>query len=237
MIDYHSIATFAVVRILIVEDDIKIGGNILKGLQDRGYSSTLSQTGEEGLENIMVEDYDCVVLDRKLPDIDGIEICKEVRSNAINTPIILLTAVSGVKDKVTGLEVGADDYLTKPFAMDELVARIQAIIRRSSFKSQPVIIIGDVQLNSVKRSLEVKGEEISLSNREFILIEYLMRNAGKPLTRIQIYDHVWESNIDSKSNLVDVYINYIRNKIDFDPKEPSYVETVRGYGYRFRNVD
>ncbi len=237
MIDYCSIATFTVVRILIVEDDIKIGENILKGLQDRGYSSTLSQTGEEGLENIMVEDYDCVVLDRKLPDIDGIEICKEVRSNAINTPIILLTAVSGVKDKVTGLEVGADDYLTKPFAMDELVARIQAIIRRSSFKSQPVIIIGDVQLNSVKRSLEVKGEEISLSNREFILIEYLMRNAGKPLTRIQIYDHVWESNIDSKSNLVDVYINYIRNKIDFDPKEPSYVETVRGYGYRFRNVD
>lgn len=167
---------------------------------------------EEGLESAVVDLYDCIILDRRLPDANGLDICKEIRHQGISTPIILLTAMADVDHKIEGLNAGADDYMTKPFSSDELIARINAVVRRISFQNNPTIHISDVELNPVKRTVKVEGNLISLSNREFLLLQYLIYHSGKPLTRNQIFDHVWEEGPGSGSNVVDVYINYVRKK-------------------------
>lgn len=220
-------------KILIIEDEIFIGEHIQSSLTDCGFSCKWYQKGKEGLESAVVDLYDCIILDRRLPDANGLDICKEIRHQGISTPIILLTAMADVDHKIEGLNAGADDYMTKPFSSDELIARINAVVRRISFQNNPTIHISDVELNPVKRTVKVEGNLISLSNREFLLLQYLIYHSGKPLTRNQIFDHVWEEGPGSGSNVVDVYINYVRKKIDLDKNKPSHIETVRGYGYRF----
>ena len=221
-------------RILIVEDEKPIGQHVKKNLESAGFVCDHVMNGNDAIEAILVDGYDCVILDRRLPDIDGISICKTVREEGFCGSILMLTSLAGVDDIVEGLEMGADDYLTKPFNIDELIARVKTLLRRTSSQNSSKIFIRNLKLDTVKRSAKVGIENVSLSNREFLLLEYLMRNAGKPLTRMQLLEHVWDSNQDTDSNLVDVYINYLRSKIDRDSSAPSNIETVRGYGYKFR---
>ncbi len=223
-------------RILVVEDEPAIGSYIRDCFEERGYNVDWATTCEEALETAIVEEYDCIILDRRLPDNDGLIVCSELRAQEITIPIIILTALSGIDQRVEGLNVGADDYLLKPFAMDELVARVQALIRRTSYRNQPTLTIRNISLNSLTRTVMVDQKQIPLSNREFLLLEYLMRHADQALTRSQILEHVWETRNDSDTNIVDVYINYLRKKIN-SPESPSNIETVRGFGYRFRYED
>lgn len=222
-------------KILIIEDDKTVGDHIRSNLSACGYSCAWATNGSEALELCAVEEFDCIILDRMLPDFDGLDVCQKVRSKNITVPILFLTALSGVDQKVRGLDSGGDDYLTKPFDIDELIARVNALVRRNSFRQQVNITIGAVRLDTQRMHVTINNAVISLSSREFRLLEYLMRNAGRPLTRIQILEHVWDYNTDSDSNMVDVYINFLRKKIDVDRKNPSHIETIRGYGYRFRD--
>jgi len=221
------------VHILIIEDESFIGEHILSSLKERGFSCKWYQKGEDGLESAVVDSYDCIILDRRLPDMDGLIICQEIRNQGISTPIIILTAMADVDQKVEGLNAGADDYMTKPFSADELIARLNAVVRRITFQRKPTIQLSNIKLNPVKRTVRVDEQLVSMSNREFLLLQYLMHHRGKPLTRSQIFDHVWDDSTGSESNVVDVYINYVRKKIDLNPKKESHIITVRGYGYRF----
>lgn len=221
-------------RILIVEDEQVIANNICENLNKVGHNCHWIDTGENAVESIIVENYDAVILDRILPDMDGLKVCSEVRGQGYNNPILMLTSLAGVDDIVEGLDSGADDYLTKPFNMNELIARINVLARRKSLRNTTELSIRNIKLNSSKRTAVVSKKQIQLSNREFILLEYLMRNAGKPLTRLQLLDYVWDSHQDSDSNIVDVYIKYLRDKIDNKNQKKSNIETVRGYGYKFR---
>lgn len=221
------------VHILIIEDESFIGEHIKSSLIDRGFSCKWFQNGEDGLESAVVDSYDCIILDRRLPDMEGLDICKEIRYQGISTPIIMLTAMADIDQKVEGLNAGADDYMTKPFSADELIARLNAVVRRITFQKKPILQLSNVELNPLKRTVKVDGKLITMSNREFILLQYLMHHGGKPLTRSQIFDHVWGDSGGSESNVVDVYINYIRKKIDINPKMDSHIITMRGYGYRF----
>ena len=220
-------------RILIVEDEKPIGQHVKRNLESAGFVCDHILKGDEAVEAILVDGYDCVILDRRLPDMDGLDICKTVPEEGFCGSILMLTSLAGVDDIVEGLEMGADDYLTKPFNINELIARVKTLCRRASSQNLSKICIRNLKLDTIKRSTKVGNENVQLSNREFILLEYLMRNAGKPLTRMQLLEHVWDSNTDTDSNLVDVYINYLRSKIDRDSSIPSNIETVRGYGYKF----
>ncbi|NQV38566.1 MAG: response regulator transcription factor [Candidatus Marinimicrobia bacterium] len=221
-------------RILIVEDETSIGEYILGSFKDQGFVCTWFKTGMEALEEILTEEYDCIILDRRLPDMDGLEVCKQVRSQSQQTPIIVLTAMAGVEHTISGLEAGADDYISKPFDIKELIARVQALIRRASLNQSPTIKIRDIELNPMTRTVKLNSDLISFSNREFLLLEFLMRNVGRALTRTQLYEHVWEIADGRDSNIVDVYIRYVRNKIDRNPDLYSHIETIRGFGYRFK---
>ena len=221
-------------RILIVEDEKPIGQHIKKNLEACGYVCEHVLNGNEAIEAILVDGYDCVILDRRLPDMDGLSICKTVREEGFYGSILMLTALAGIDDIVEGLETGADDYLTKPFNINELIARVKTLLRRTSQKNSTTISIRNLTLDTIKRSATVDNEVVAFSNREFLLLEYLMHNAGKPLTRLQLLEHVWDSNHDTASNLVDVYINYLRSKIDRNSSVTSNIETIRGYGYKFR---
>ena len=220
-------------KILIVEDELIIAEHIKKNFESCGYICYHMNNGEEAIESILIDGYDCVILDRMLPDIDGISVCNAVRAEGYGNPILMLTSLAGVDDIIEGLDQGADDYLTKPYNIDELLARVKALIRRNSSQNLSKITIRNINLDTIKRTVKVDNKLIQLSNREFLLLEYLMRNAGKPLTRIQLLEHVWDSNLDSKTNLVDVYIKYLRNKIDITDLGKSNIETIRGYGYKF----
>ena len=224
-------------RVLIVEDEKTIGEHIQTSLRDCGFTCNWVTTGKEALELCAVEEFDCIVLDRMLPDFDGLEVCRNIRAENLTVPILFLTALSGVDQKVMGLNSGGDDYLTKPFDIDELIARVNALVRRASFKQQVQLVIRSIKLDTQRLQVKANGTVLSLSNREFRLLEYLMRNAGRPVTRSQILEHVWDYNMDADSNMVDVYINYLRKKIDTAKNQPSNIETVRGYGYRFRDND
>ncbi len=222
-------------RLLIVEDEKSIGQQIVGYFTDMGYSCRWVKNCRAAQEELSIEEFDCIILDRRLPDGDSISVCREVRGREVQTPIIMLTALSDVDERIKGLDSGADDYLVKPFSTDELAARVNALIRRNSYKNTPVLSIGEIKLDSVNREVSINSSIVTLSNREFLLLEYLMRMAGKPLTRIQILENVWDMNIDSNTNIVDVYINYVRNKIDKGTSQ-SHIETVRGYGYKFKNI-
>ncbi len=220
-------------RILVVEDEKKIAGFIKRGLKEEGYAVDVAPDGEEGYDLGAVNDYDLIILDIMLPKCDGITLCKKLRADKIETPIIMLTAKTSVEDKVTGLDAGANDYLTKPFAFEELLARIRVLLRRSV---QPAtkLQVADLVLDLLSHKVTRAGREIVLSSREFALLEYLMRNAGAVVTRTMISEHVWDIDFDTSTNVIDVYINYLRNKVDVD-FDKKLIQTIRGRGYTLKD--
>jgi len=217
----------------VVEDEHKIANAIKKGLEQESYAVDVAYDGEYGYDLASTEDYDVVILDLMLPKMDGAEICRRLREESIHTPILILTAKGQLEDKVDGLNSGADDYLVKPFAFAELLARIRALTRRPKDVLGAVLTAGDLNLDT--RSFQVKRgkKEIKLSKREFALLEYLLRHKGKILTKDQIINHVWNYDADILPNTVEVYVGYLRNKIDRPFKnKPALIQTARGFGYR-----
>jgi len=220
-------------RILVVEDEHKIANSIKKGLEQESYAVDVAFTGVDGYDLAFSEDYDLIILDILLPEINGIEICKKLREKNIHVPILMLTAKGQISDKVEGLDSGADDYLTKPFAFEELLARVRALIRRPHNTVGAVLSIEDLSLNTVSFEVKRGDTPIQLSNKEFALLEYLLRHPGRILTKDQIISHVWNYDADVLPNTVEVYIGYLRNKIDKPfPKKDSLIHTVRGFGYK-----
>lgn len=220
-------------KILLVEDEHKIAQAIKKGLEQEKYVVTISYDGEEGLDLVLSETFDLIILDRLLPKVDGLEICKKARQKDIQTPILMLTARGQTHEKVEGLNSGADDYLTKPFAFEELLARIKALLRRPSETLGTILKIEDLELDTSKYEVKRNDNNIKLSSKEFALLEYLMRHPNKILTKDQLIDHVWSYEADILPNTVEVYIGYLRNKIDrpFKSKKP-LINTYRGFGYK-----
>jgi two-component system copper resistance phosphate regulon response regulator CusR len=217
-------------RVLIVEDEKKVAAFIKKGLEEETYAVDVAYNGEDGLHMGMENQYDLIILDLMLPVINGLEVLSRLRENKTDTPILLLTAKDSVEDKVTGLNTGADDYLTKPFAFSELLARIRVLLRRGKAETKTVLQIKGLSLDLVGHKVKRDDEEIELTGKEYSLLEYFMRNQGKVLTRTMIAEHVWDYNFDSITNVIDVYVNYLRNKIDTG-HEPRLIHTVRGVGY------
>lgn len=222
-------------RILVVEDEHKIAAAVKRGLEMETYSVDLAYTGIEGYDLASTEDYDLILLDLMLPELNGMEICTKLRENKIHTPILMLTAKSELEDKVNGLNCGADDYLTKPFAFEELLARIRALLRRPANALEPQLVCNNLILNTQNLAVLRNNKVIALSKKEYSLLEYLMRNQSKVLTKAQIISHVWDYDSNILDNTVEQYIGYLRNKIDRAfPKEAKLIHTVRGFGYTLR---
>ena len=217
-------------RILIVEDEKKVANFVKKGLQEEGYAVDVTFDGEEGLRLGRDASYDLIILDIYLPKLDGLAALKKLRAHGVRTPVLLLTVRATIEDKVLGLDSGADDYLTKPFAFQELLARVRALLRRRMDTGAAVVRIGDLVLDPASRIVSRGVRRIELTVKEFSLLEYFMRNPGKVLTRTMIIEHVWNYDFDSGTNVVDVYVNYLRKKID-SREEQKLIHTVRGVGY------
>jgi two-component system, OmpR family, response regulator len=220
-------------RILIIEDEHKIANSIKKGLEQESNACDVAYTGTQGFDLAITEEYDVIILDILLPGIDGVTICKKLRSHNIHTPILMLTAKGQLSDKVDGLNSGADDYVTKPFAFEELLARVRALVRRPKHMTGSVLKTGDLVMDTLAYKVTRADKEIQLSNKEFGLLEYLLRHPGQILTKEQIISHVWNYDADILPNTVEVFIGYLRNKIDkpFTGK-PVLIQTVRGFGYK-----
>ena len=217
-------------RILIVEDQPKMASFIKKGLVAQGYMVDISETGM-GAESMTVEtDYDLIVLDVNLPDQNGMDTARHLRRDGFRKPILMLTALATTKDKIHGLDAGADDYLTKPFEFEELLARIRALSRRNHGSENSKLRFGDIELDLVQRRVVRAQTEVNLTAKEFSLLEYFMRNPGRPITRIEISEHVWDVNFDTNTNIIDVYINMLRKKID-SPFDKKMIHTMVGFGY------
>ncbi len=221
-------------HVLVVEDDERISSFLQRGLADQGHQVSVAATGDDGLEMALDPYVELVILDLGLPVRDGQEVLALLRQQRSALPVLVLTARDDLDQKVRALDAGADDYLTKPFALDELLARVRALSRRSDQSTSDVIEISGVRLDLRSRRVEVDGATVDLSTREFALLEYLMRHAGQVMSRTQILAAVWGYDFDPLSNVVDVYVRYLRRKIDRDD-ESSLIETVRGAGYRFRD--
>lgn len=217
-------------RILVVEDEKKIADFVKRGLKEEGYAVDAAYDGEEGLFLAKTNDYDLILLDLMLPKIDGLTICKKLKDLKVKAPIIMLTAKNTVKDKVLGLDSGADDYLTKPFAFEELLARIRAMLRKTDALSPTKLKVADLELDLVTHKVTRGSKDIDLTAKEYSLLEYLMRNQGTIVTRTMISEHVWDIDFDTFTNVIDVYINYLRNKIDSGFKS-KLIHTVRSRGY------
>ena len=218
-------------RILVAEDDAALASFVKKGLESEHYAVDVSSDGEQARAMAGELDFDLVVLDLNLPGIDGLSVLKSLRQRKANLPVIILTARSRIEDRVQCLDSGADDYLVKPFSYLELSARARALLRRSRLPSESVVTVRDLSLDRVQRKVERAGRHIELTTKEFALLEYLMRNAGRRLTRAMIIEHVLNLTFDSSTNVVDVYINYLRRKVD-DGFTPALIHTVRGVGYQ-----
>jgi two-component system, OmpR family, response regulator len=221
------------VRALIVEDDPKLAGLLQRGLRDDGMAADVTPRGEDALWMAGATDYDVIVLDVMLPGADGFEVCRRLRETGVQAPVLMLTARDAVDDRVRGLDTGADDYLTKPFSFAELGARLRALVRRGPVERAPVLSVGDLRLDPAARRVWRGAAEVGLSAREFALLETLMRHAGQVLDRLQLLDHVWDGEYENRSNVIDVYIRYLREKVD-RPFGVTSIETVRGAGYRLR---
>jgi DNA-binding response OmpR family regulator len=217
-------------RVLLVEDDRKAARLVSKGLHEAGFSVDVAYSGEEGDEMAATSDYAAIVLDWLLPGKDGVAFCRDLRARGVSTPILMLTARQGLDDRVTGLNVGADDYLTKPFAFAELVARLHALLRRSAITRPVVLTIGDLSLDPVSQVVTRAGMRVNLTPKEYAILELLMRHPGEVLTRVTLGEHLWR-NDDDVNNLVDVHVSHLRKKIDRPPLEP-LIHTVWGRGYR-----
>jgi heavy metal response regulator len=231
---FFDLYYFRHMRIIVIEDDNKIAAFIKKGLEEEHYAVDVFHDGEEGAYWATINDYDLIILDIMLPGKDGIEICDEIRRENIISPILMLTAKSSVKDRVKGLDIGADDYLTKPFDFEELFARVRSLLRRNQSYKTKTLNIADLELNPASRTVSRAGEKIALTGREYALLEYLMRNKGRVLTETKIIEHVWDMNYDHDSNIVNVYLHHLREKIDkgFDNK---LIHTIRSLGYSIKD--
>jgi DNA-binding response OmpR family regulator len=221
-------------RLLVIEDDTLITNFLKKGLKQSGFAVDIAIDGQEGRFLAESEDYDLIILDLMLPDDDGLEICKNLREKGNSTPILMLTAKTGVEDRVMGLNVGADDYLTKPFSFPELTARIQALLRRSRQASSPILTAGDLELDPVSHEVKRKGKNIELSPKEFAILEYLLRHKNQVVTRTMILEHVWDYNFETFSNVVDVYITHLRKKIDGNSSQ-RLIQTIHGVGFKIKD--
>jgi heavy metal response regulator len=219
-------------KILVVEDEIKVLNFIKKGLQENAYTVDTAADGEEGLFLAEENDYDCIILDIMLPKTDGYQVIRSLRSKQVKTPVIFLTAKDSVSDKVKGFDFGADDYLVKPFAFAELLARVKALVRREKDKPQDKLSSGDICMNVLQHKVEHGKEAVDLTPKEFALLRYFMENHGQVLTRTMISENVWGYNFDSMTNVIDVHINSLREKIDKGHDE-KFIHTVRGVGYVF----
>ncbi len=218
-------------RILVVDDEKKIALGIKKALESQKYAVDVCHDGIEALNMAEAIEYDLIILDRMLPGMDGVSIIKNLRSQNIYTPILLLTALGTVKDKTDGLDAGADDYLPKPFALDELLARVRAILRRPKVKAEIILTVSDLSLNLNTHSVKRSNKDIILTNKEFSLLEFLMRNKNQPISKEQIITHVWNWDSDILPNNIEVYISYLRDKVD-KPFSKKLIKTVRGVGYK-----
>jgi two-component system, OmpR family, response regulator len=218
-------------RLLVIEDDKKIASFVVKGLKQSGFAVDHAADGESGLAVALATPYDAAIVDIMLPKMDGLSVVQELRDRKVNTPVIILSAKASVDDRIKGLQSGSDDYLVKPFAFSELLARVQALIRRATHATEPTrLTVGDLSLNLVTREVTRNSQTIELQAREFALLEYLMRNAAKYVSKAQILEHVWDYSFDPQTNVVDVLVCRLRNKIDRD-FEKKMIHTLRGVGY------
>ncbi len=220
-------------RILVIEDEAKVASFIRRALEEESAAVDLCSDGEQGLEWALGGSYDLIVLDLMLPSMPGLEILKRIRKEGLQTPVLILTARSQVDQKVQGLDAGADDYLTKPFAIEELLARVRVLLRRGTGEAKGILQLDDLILNPASREVTRGGQRIDLTSKEYALLEYFMRNAGRVLTRPMIAEHVWNLDFDTYTNVIDVYVNYLRNKID-KGHQRKLIHTVRGSGYVLR---
>jgi len=218
-------------RILLAEDDVPVARFVRKGLEAEHYAVDVAADGEEAQFMIEEFDFDLVILDLNLPRVDGLEVLKHARARKASLPILILTARSGIEARVKGLDLGADDYLGKPFSFIELAARVRALLRRNNQPAEVKLRVADLEMDRVERRITRAGRHIELTPREFTFLEYLMRNAGRCVTRAMIIEHVWNFSFDTMTNVVDVYINYLRKKID-QGFEPKLIHTIRGAGYQ-----
>jgi heavy metal response regulator len=220
-------------RILVVEDEKKVASFLKKGLEEEYYAVDCAYDGEEALYMVEANDYDLVILDIMLPKIDGLEVLKGVRDKGLPLPVLMLTAKDSVEDVVKGLDAGGDDYLTKPFAFAELLARVRALLRRKGREPTGELRVADLVLDPVTHAVSRGGQEIDLTAKEYALLEYLMRHANRVVTRTMISEHVWDYHFDPMTNVIDVYVNHLRKKVDLDSSQ-RLIHTIRGVGYTLK---
>jgi len=220
-------------RVLVIEDESKVGCFIKRALEEESYAVDLCEDGAKGLDMALATDYDLLVVDLMLPSMSGLDMLKRVRRERIQVPVLILSAQSQIDQRVKGLDAGADDYLTKPFAIDELLARVRALLRRGATESPGILQVDDLILNPATRDVARGGLRIELTLKEYALLEYLMRHAGRVLTRPMISEHVWNQDFDTFTNVIDVYVNYLRNKIDRG-RTKKLIHTIRGSGYMLK---
>lgn len=223
-------------RILIIEDEKKVASFIKKGLEEEYFVADIAGDGREGLKLAVSEEYDIIIMDIMLPYMDGITLIKEIRKREISTPVLMLTVNDSVKDKVEGLDAGADDYLTKPFAFEELIARLRALLRRNENSKTSKLIVGDLVLDLQSHRVFRNNQEIILTPKEYSILEYLMRNSKKVISRTKLIEHVYDYHFDTETNIIDVYINKVRSKIDTNFEKP-LIHTIRGIGYVLKDDD
>ncbi len=217
-------------RVLVIEDEAKVGSFIKRALEEENYAVDLCPDGARGLELAGTTSYDLILVDLMIPEVPGLDVIRRLRADKITAPVLILTALSQTDQKVKGLDAGADDYLTKPFAIDELLARVRALLRRGATEAASVLQVDDLILNPATREVTRGGQRLDLTAKEYALLEYFMRNAGRVLTRPMIAEHVWNLDFDTFTNVIDVYVNYLRNKVD-KGRARKLIQTVRGSGY------
>jgi len=224
-------------RILVVEDEYDMARALSRGLSQKGYAVDIARTGPKGIRLGMVYDYDLVVLDLNLPEMDGLDVCKKLREEKPNLPILILTARERVEDKITGLDLGADDYLVKPFHFEELTARIRAILRRNRKERTPVLTVGNIKLDPSNKKVWLKKQKLMLTRKEFGILHYLMRRSGEVVSQEELIEHVWNERVNLFTNTVRVHIHSLRQKLGDEADKPKYIETLVGQGYRLVEAD
>jgi DNA-binding response OmpR family regulator len=220
-------------RVLIVEDDLRMASLVRRGLTGEGLAADVAANGEEGLWLAQAHPYDAIVLDVMLPGLDGFSVCQQLRAQRTHTPVLMLTARDAIDDRVAGLDSGADDYLAKPFAFRELLARVRALLRREGRSRDPVLRVADLEIDTVSHEVRRAGKPLELTSKEYAILEYFARNPNRVLTRTQIAEHVWDYDFVAMSNVIDVYVGYLRRKLG-DDGESRLLRTIRGAGYQLR---
>ncbi|MCL4382656.1 MAG: response regulator transcription factor [Patescibacteria group bacterium] len=224
-------------QILIVEDEEKIANSLRRGLLEERYTVDLARDGEEALYKLDINEYDLVILDLMIPKVDGITVCRQIRQTNSHLPILILTAKDGTEDKITGLDAGADDYITKPFSFSELSARIRALFRRGRKADPTILVFDDLSLDPATKTAKRKNKVITLTAKEYALLEYFMRYPNKVLTKTELLEHIWDYNYDGLSNMVETYVKYLRKKIKVDGQSRELIHTMRGSGYILKKDD